>query len=64
MRRLAVFAGGLSLGVFLAQYLLRGGWALAGALAGLLLGCLSLALPWEWRRRGVAFCAAAALGLG
>jgi len=64
MRRLAVFAGGFSLGVFLAQYLLRGGWTLAGALAGLGLGLLSLALPWKWRRRGVAFCAALALGLG
>lgn len=64
MRRLAVFAGGSSLGVFLAQYLLRGGWALAGALAALGLGVLSLALPWQWRRRGVVLFAAAALGLG
>lgn len=64
MRRLAVFAGGFSLGVFLAQYLLRGGWALAGAGAALALGLLSLRLPWEWRRRGVALCAALALGLG
>lgn len=64
MRRLAVFAGGFSLGVFLAQYLLRGGWALAGAGAALALGLLSLALPWEWRRRGVALCAALSLGLG
>ena len=64
MRRLAVFAGGSSLGVFLAQYLLRGGWALAGALAALGLGVLSLALPWQWRRRGVVLFAAAAFGLG
>ena len=28
MRRLAAFAGGFSLGVFLAQYLLRDGWFL------------------------------------
>lgn len=64
MRRLAVFAGGFSLGVFLAQYLLRGGWALAGAGAALALGLLSLRLPWEWRRRGVALCAALSMGLG
>lgn len=64
MRRLAVFAGGFSLGVFLARYLLREDWPLAGALVCLGLGAVSLALPWEWRRRGVAFCAAMALGLG
>lgn len=64
MRRLAVFAGGFSLGVFLAQYLLRGGWALAGAGLALALGFLSTRLPWEWRRRGVVLCAALALGLG
>ena len=64
MRRLAAFAGGFSLGVFLAQYLLRGGWILAGAGLALALGFLSKLLPWEWRRRGVILCAALALGLG
>lgn len=68
MRRLAVFAGGFSLGVFLYVYPLRflpwEGWPLAAAGVSLGLGLLSLALPWEWRRRGVAFCAALALGLG
>ena len=64
MRRLAVFAGGFSLGVFLAQYLLRGGRALPGAGIALAAGFLALALPWEWRRRGVILCAALALGLG
>lgn len=64
MRRLAVFAGGFSLGIFLAQYLLRGDAALPGAGASLTLGVLALALPWEWRRRSVVFCAALALGLG
>ena len=64
MRRLAVFAGGFSLGVFLAQYLLRDGWILAGAGLALELGLLSLLLPREWRRRGVILCAALALGLG
>lgn len=64
MRRLAVFAGGFSLGVFLAQYLLRDGWILAGAGLALVLGFLSTRLPREWRRRGVILCAALALGLG
>ncbi len=64
MRRLAVFAGGVSLGVFLAQYVLRDGWVLLGAGVALALGFFSLFLPWEWRRRGVVLCAALALGLG
>lgn len=64
MRRLAVFAGSFSLGVFLAQYVLQGGWILAGAGLALALGFLSKLLPWEWRRRGVILCAALALGLG
>ena len=64
MRRLAAFAGSFSLGVFLAQYVLRGGWILAGAGLALALGFLSKLLPWEWRRRGVILCAALALGLG
>ncbi len=64
MRRLAVFAGGFSLGVFLAQYLLRDGWILLGAGLALALGSLSVLLPREWRRRGVILCAALSLGLG
>ena len=64
MRRLAVFGGGFSLGVFLAQYLLPGGWALAGAWAGLGGALLCLTLPRVWRRRGVVLLAALALGLG
>ena len=64
MRRLAVFAGGFSLGVFLAQYLLRGGWILLGAGLALALGLLSVFLPREWRRRGVILWAALSLGLG
>lgn len=64
MRRLAVFAGGFSLGVFLAQYLLRDAWHLLGALASLAMGVFALALPWKWRRRGVVFFAALSLGLG
>ncbi len=64
MRRLAVFAGGVSLGIFLAQYLLEGGWPLAAALASLALGVLALALPGTWRRRVLVFASALALGLG
>lgn len=64
MRRLAVFAGGFSLGVFLAQYLLRDGWTLLGAGLALALGLLSLLLPWKWRRRCVVLWAALSLGLG
>ena len=64
MRRLAVFAGGFSLGVFLAQYLLRDGWILLGAGLSLALGVLSAFLPWEWRRRGVILWTALSLGLG
>ena len=68
MRRLAVFAGGFSLGVLLYMYPLRflpwEGVPLAGAGIALALGFLALALPWKWRRRGVVLCSALALGLG
>ena len=68
MRRLAVFAGGFSLGAFLYGFPLRSlpgdGWPLAAAGLALALGSLSLFLPWEWRRRGVILFAAVALGLG
>lgn len=64
MRRLAVFAGAFSLGVFLAQYLLRPEWLLPAALVLLALGRASFLLPWELRRRSVTACAALALALG
>ena len=64
MRRLAVFAGGFSLGVFLAQYLLQDGWRLLGAGLALALGLVSALLPQAWRRRGVILFAALSLGLG
>lgn len=64
MRKLAIFAGSFSLGVFLAQYLLPCDWQLAAAVFCLLLGCLSMLLPWEKRRRCVVIGAALALGLG
>ena len=67
MRRLAVFAGGFSLGVFLygfpLRFLPRDGLTLAAAGLALALGFLSLLLPWE-RRRCVVLCAALSLGLG
>ena len=58
MRKLAVFTGSFSLGIFLAQYLLPESWLLPAAFACLALGCGALALPWEWRRRGVVIGAA------
>ncbi len=64
MRKLAWFAGSFSLGVFLAQYLLPGGWLLPGALACLGLACLTLFLPCEWRKRGLLAMSALALALG
>lgn len=64
MRRLAVFAGGFSLGVFLAQYLLGDGWPLLGGGIALALGLASTGLPGMWRRRAVVLFAALSLGLG
>lgn len=64
MRKLALFAAGFSLGIFAAQYLLRPEWLLPGAVLCLGAGWASFLLPWEIRRRGVAVCAALALGLG
>ncbi len=64
MRRLAVFAGAFSGGIFLAQYLLPGGWVLPAACLCLALGCAAMLLPWEVRRRCVVIGAALALGLG
>lgn len=64
MRKLAVFAGAFSLGIFLAQYLLRPDWLLPAALIFLALGWAAFLLPWEIRRRGTVACAAVALALG
>ena len=64
MRTLAVFAGSFSLGIFLAQYLLKESWLLSGAGICLLLGCGALLLPGLWRRRGVLVGTALALALG
>lgn len=68
MRRLAVFAGGFSLGAFLYCFPLRflpwDGLPLAAAGLALAFGVLSMLLPRERRRRGVILCAALSLGLG
>lgn len=64
MRRLAIFAGSFSLGIFLAQYLLPNRWLLPAAVLCLGLGAAALRLPWAWRRRGVVIGAALALALG
>lgn len=64
MRKLAIFAGSFSLGIFLAQYLLSYNWLLPAAFACLGLGLGALLLPWEQRRRWVVIGAALALGLG
>lgn len=64
MRKLAIFAGAFSAGIFLAQYLLPPGCLLPAAFACLFLGVGALLLPWEWRRRGVVIGAALALALG
>ena len=64
MRRLAVFAGSFSFGVFLAQYLLPHIWLLPLAGVCLLFGCGALLLPDGWRRRGVLIFTALSLSLG
>lgn len=64
MRKLAIFAGAFSAGIFLAQYLLPSDWLLPAAVICLCLGFAALLLPWEWRRRGVVVGAALALALG
>ena len=64
MRKLAVFAGSFSLGIFLAQYLLPYNWLLPAAFACLGVGVGALLLPWEQQRRWVVIGAALALGLG
>ena len=64
MRTLATFAGGFSLGIFLAIYLLPEGlWLPCGA-ASLLLAGLSLLLPRDWRRRELVLFCALTIGFG
>ena len=51
MRKLAIFTGAFSLGIFLAQYLLPGPWLLPCAGAAFLLAWGRLFLPPVWGRR-------------
>ena len=64
MRRLALFCGGFAAGIFLAQYLLPGGWLLSGGLMCLALGFGALLLPECWRKRAILCLVGAALALG
>ena len=64
MRRLALFCGGFAAGIFLAQYLLPGGWLLSGGLGCLALGFGALLLPECWRKRAILCLVGAALALG
>lgn len=64
MRRLALFCGGFAAGIFLAQYLLPGGWLLSGGLVCLALGFGALLLPEYWRKRAILCLVGAALALG
>ena len=67
MRRLAIFTGAFSLGIFLAQYLLPAPWLLPCAGASFLLAWGRLLLPPVWGRRvllaGTGLALAAALPL-
>ena len=51
MRKLAIFTGAFSLGIFLAQYLLPFAWLLPGAGVAFLLAWGRLFLPERWGRR-------------
>lgn len=64
MRRLAYFAGSFAASVFLAQYLLPESRLLPAACLCFLLGCGSLVLPWEFRRRALVIFTAVSVGLG
>ena len=63
MRRLALFCGGFAAGIFLAQYLLPGGWLLSSGLVCLALGFGALLLPECWRKRAILCLVGAALAL-
>ena len=59
-----LFCGGFAAGIFLAQYLLPGGWLLSGGLVCLALGFGALLLPECWRKRAILCLVGAALALG
>lgn len=64
MRRLAIFTGAFSLGIFLAQYLLPAPWLLPCAGASFLLAWGRLFLPSVWGRRVLLAGTGLALALG
>ena len=64
MRKLAIFAGAFSAGIFLAQYLLPIHWLLPGAWIALAAALSGLLLPGLWRKRCVLIGVGLALALG
>src|SRR5699024_4102268 len=64
MRKLAIFTGAFSLGIFLAQYLLPNRWLLPCAGAAFLLAWGRLFLPALWGRRVLLAGTGLALALG
>lgn len=64
MRKLAIFAGAFSAGIFLAQYLLPLHWLLPGAWIALAAALAALLLPGIWRRRCILVGVGLALALG
>ena len=64
MRKLAIFAGSFSFGIFLAQYLLAAEWLLGGAFVCLAAACGAFLLPDLWRKRCVLAGTGLALALG
>ena len=51
MRKLAIFTGSFSLGIFLSQYLLSAVWLLPCAVGAFLFSCGRLVVPGDWGRR-------------
>lgn len=64
MRKLAVFTGSFSLGIFLAQYLIPFEELLYIALSLFLASAVFLFAPYECRRRGILICTALAISFG
>ncbi|MDY5612390.1 DNA internalization-related competence protein ComEC/Rec2 [Dysosmobacter sp.] len=64
MRKLALFTGAFSLGIFLAQYLLPAAWLLPMGAAAFVLACGRLALRNDWGRRALLMGTGLALAFG